>query len=526
MSTVSSADTLGALVAGGRLDEATDAFEADWVELWYTTEPEVLRAVLAALPAETVARNPGMRFVAVASGLTTGADAWALVDEAMAQVRRGHRPDEEILLAHLLSGLQHRAAGQVLQARLVLDGARSAAARIAVVPEGDVDPALVAFSRLQHGLTALLGGDVAGARNLLQTAYDAEGLHGSPAGRAHVGAHLALVCAVAGELLTAEEHLARAEEFAAAPGPLVAATADALRLTRLILLVDRRALPGAGRLVQARPPGSYGTLWPLALWSHAQLHLLTGQYERGLRLLARSVTGLPAGAEAEDGIAGEVTRAARADLNLAVGNVREAWVAVEPGSSRSPWSAVAEATVLYVSGEFETVRYAARVARAAHDLTLRESVRLRGLEAAACLAAGDEDSARRLLGVVVDLARRQGWRSFVSYLPRPLVAFALREGRLPAELAEAPRDAVGVWVPGPALSAPLSPREREVFRLLLEGVARAEIAERLGVSINTVKTQIRSLYAKLGVSSRGEVLQKVALMPPEWTYDVPDWSGA
>ncbi|MDQ6522995.1 LuxR C-terminal-related transcriptional regulator [Nocardioides sp. LHD-245] len=524
MSTVPSVDALGALVAAGRVSEAIDAFESDWVELWYTCEPAVLRSFVDGLPTEAIASRPGLRFVAVASGQVTGDSAWALVDEAMARIRRGRRPDAEILLAHLLSSLQHRASGQLLQARLLLDGARPVATRTAVAPDGDLDPALLAFSRLQYGLTALLGGDVAGARNLIQTAYDAEGLHGSPAGRAHLGAHLALVCAVAGELLAAEEHLVRAEELAAGPGRVVTATADALRLTRLILFVDRRALPGAGRMVQARTPASYGMLWPLALWAHAQFLLLTGRHEAGLRLLAQAEVA--ASADSGEGIASEVARAAQADLNLALGNVREAWVAVEPGSSRSPWSAVAEATVLYVSGEFETVRYAARVARSAHDLTPRESARLRGLEAAACLAGGDEDSARRLLGVVVDLARRQGWRSFVSYLPRPLVAFALREGRLPAELAEATRDAAGGWVPGPALSAPLSPREREVFRLLLEGTARADIADRLGVSINTVKTQIRSLYAKLGVSSRGEVLRKVALMPPEWTYDVPDWSGA
>ncbi|MCR1784666.1 LuxR C-terminal-related transcriptional regulator [Nocardioides carbamazepini] len=523
MSTVNSVGALGALVAGGRMHEAIDTFESGWVDLWYTTEPAALRSFLAGVPSERLARSPALRFVAVASGLTTGSGAWALVDEAMAQIRRGHRTDEEILLAYLLSSYQHRATGQFLQARLLLDGARPVATRLAVAPDSDVDPALLAFSRLQYGLTALLGGDVVGARNLLQTAYDAEGLHGSPAGRAHVGAHLALVCAVAGELVAAEEHLARAEALASGLGRLVTATADALRLTRLILFVDHRALPAAGRMVQARTPASYGILWPLALWVHAQFLLLTGRYEVGLRLLSQAEVAAPS--DVGEGIAGEVMRAARADLNLALGNVREAWVAVEPGSSRSPWSAVAEATVLYVSGEFETVRYAARVARAAHDLSLRESVRLRGLEAAACVAGGDEDSARRLLDVVVDLARRQGWRSFVSCLPRPLVAFALREGRLPAELAEAARDAAGVWVPGPALSAPLSPRERLVLRLLLEGVARAGMAERLGVSINTVKTQIRSLYAKLGVASRGEVLQKVALMPPDWTYDVPDWSG-
>ncbi|GAA1516557.1 LuxR family transcriptional regulator [Nocardioides humi] len=522
MSTVVSVDALGELAAAGRVRQAVEEFESSWVQLWYTVEPAALRSLLVRLGPEPIAQHPGLRFVAVASGLVTGTDAWTLVDEAMGAVRRGRRPDDEILLAHLLSGVQHRASGQLLQARLLLDGARPVAARRAMALDGDLDPALVAFARLQYGITALLCGDIADARNLLEAAYDAEGLHGSPAGRAHVAAHLALVCAVAGELLDAAEALAAVDALVAELGQVVAATSDATQLTRMILLIDHRAFPEASRTVQSRTPASYGVLWPLALWAHAQFLLLTERHEQGLRLLGQAEAAVPAGIAGE-GIASEIMRAARADFSIALGNVREAWVAVEPGSSRTPWSAVAEATVLYVSGEFETVRYAARVARAAHDLTLRESVRLRGLEAASCVATGDEESARRLLDVLLDTARRQGWRSFVSSLPRPLVAFALTNDLLSGDLAEVARDAVGVWMPGPALAAPLSPRERAVFRLLLEGAARSEIADRLGVSINTVKTQIRSLYAKLGVTSRREVLQKVALMPPAWTYDVPDW---
>lgn len=517
---VVSVHVLRTLVAEGRVEEAVAVLESDWIGRWYSVGPVALRDLVGTFDLTTIARRPVLRLVAVGSGLVTGAEAWALVDHAMGEVRRGGRPDDDVLVAHLLAAVQHRESGQYLQARLILDAARPVADRVGVMSEDAGELALLAFLRLQEGLTALLGGDVAGARHLLQAAHDAEGLRGSAAGRAQVAAHLALACAVAGELVEADDALATAEALEAEIGGSVAATADAIRLARLVLLLDRRQLPEAGRLVQGRKPASYGSLWPLALWSHAQFLLLTGRHRHGLRLLARAEEVVPLG-KVGDGIAHEIKRAARAEFNIALGNVREAWVAIEPGTSRTPWSAVAEAMVLYVSGEFETVRYAARVARAAHDLTLRDAARLRALEAAACIARGDVEGARRLLGVVLDTAQQQGWRSYVSSLPRPLVAFALREDWLPADVAASALDAV--WTPGPALAAPLSPRERAVFRLLLEGAARAEIADQLGVSINTVKSQVRSLYAKLGVTSRPEVLQKVALMPPAWTYDVPGW---
>jgi len=49
---------------------------------------------------------------------------------------------------------------------------------------------------------------------------------------------------------------------------------------------------------------------------------------------------------------------------------------------------------------------------------------------------------------------------------------------------------------------PLSEREREVLRLITAGLANKQIARRLDVSLNTVKTHVRNVYSKLGVSSR------------------------
>jgi DNA-binding NarL/FixJ family response regulator len=66
----------------------------------------------------------------------------------------------------------------------------------------------------------------------------------------------------------------------------------------------------------------------------------------------------------------------------------------------------------------------------------------------------------------------------------------------------------------PAKAAPgdettaLSPREREVLDGLAEGQAYKQIAEKLGVSIHTVRNYIRRIYKKLHVCSSTEAVAK------------------
>jgi len=51
----------------------------------------------------------------------------------------------------------------------------------------------------------------------------------------------------------------------------------------------------------------------------------------------------------------------------------------------------------------------------------------------------------------------------------------------------------------------LTPREREVFRLVAQGCTNAEIAERLVLSEKTVKTHVRNISNKLNLRGKGEM---------------------
>jgi DNA-binding CsgD family transcriptional regulator len=67
----------------------------------------------------------------------------------------------------------------------------------------------------------------------------------------------------------------------------------------------------------------------------------------------------------------------------------------------------------------------------------------------------------------------------------------------------------GLAVPE-SIAAVLSARELEVLLLLDQHLGTDEIAQRLIISEHTVRSHVKSLLSKLGVSSRREALEKLS----------------
>jgi DNA-binding NarL/FixJ family response regulator len=54
----------------------------------------------------------------------------------------------------------------------------------------------------------------------------------------------------------------------------------------------------------------------------------------------------------------------------------------------------------------------------------------------------------------------------------------------------------------------LTPREQAVLDCLAQGLAYKQIADKLGISINTIRAHLRHIYEKLHVQSRTEAVAK------------------
>jgi LuxR family maltose regulon positive regulatory protein len=114
--------------------------------------------------------------------------------------------------------------------------------------------------------------------------------------------------------------------------------------------------------------------------------------------------------------------------------------------------------------------------------------------ALAAARAGDAEVARaglaRAEALMAGLGRAPGWFEDVR-------------GQVEDELARiTPRRA------RPERGDELSDRERAVLRLLTGDGSLREIADSIFVSHNTIKTQVRSIYRKLGVSDRAEAVSR------------------
>lgn len=58
-------------------------------------------------------------------------------------------------------------------------------------------------------------------------------------------------------------------------------------------------------------------------------------------------------------------------------------------------------------------------------------------------------------------------------------------------------------------STELTERENEILALLAEGYRYKEIADKAGISMETVRTHVRNIYSKLQVQSRTEAINKL-----------------
>ena len=211
-----------------------------------------------------------------------------------------------------------------------------------------------------------------------------------------------------------------------------------------------------------------------------------------------------------------LTAVVRSAAHLANGDSAAAAAAVAARSHDSPECAVALAQAQLA--EADAVAALATLDADATDTTMAPVLAVRAqlarAQAAACL--GDEAAARKLLAQSLRTARpdrlRGPFREVGPWLQRVLRADRGLGGArdwLPDDLLAAPPRPGAV--PEPALGLPVDPlseREHDVLECAAQLMSTKEIADDLCLSVNTVKTHLKSINRKLCVNRRGEAVRR------------------
>jgi LuxR family transcriptional regulator, maltose regulon positive regulatory protein len=497
-------------------DRVTQIVADHWLALRIDDGP-LLDAALRAFPHGQLEARPYAALVAAARCLDRGQLSEADVHLRTAMAGRAR-----------LAGLRRgRFVGDLALVRLrraTIDGDVAAARRQAAVLDaaGDDEPArrrrVRALAELERGRIGTAAGDDEDAAMHLALAAALARADGDTELAAQADGERAWLHALDGELgaarRVARSAIARAAQSTG--GCAAALLAQALAAAEIGDVQGADESLESARAAIAGAPGAGGRRRTLEVeFVAARLAMLgprTGLPEAAQRVRAalREFVAAPPPPRL-----GDLARAQLARLLVHAGRPDEALAEAAPAPDRADGGAiaVARAGALLALGRSEE---ALAQTRAAAGSALPWTVAAAAVASAAAEAEGDRGQAQRLAEHALDLAEPEGARLGLAVALdglEPVLRRLLRVGTahrsLIAEVLE-----LGHWSATASdsgvepLREPLSARELTVLRYLPTLLSSTEIAGELFVTVNTVKSHLKSIYRKLDASSRREAVQR------------------
>lgn len=355
--------------------------------------------------------------------------------------------------------------------------------------------------RLQWAITFQLAGAHVEATAQFMQAYRGAAASGIDFVARNSAGNLALLWAVSGHVPRARMWLAREIDFGdggAVLAPMVrAGGAVAATLTSM----DHLDIDAARACLEALgEPTHREELWAYIAYAHAQHALLSGTAYSGVALVQRLAAERVAQCSPSS-FARVLIAAARIDLYLALDQANLAAACVAETVLDHPMLITAAARVALYTGD--PGRALAIVAQSSSREAGAPRVHIEALlvQAAAHRALGASETATQCWRTACELADQSE-----CYRPFTTLAVTVRDA-LEKESGTAPALAVEISVfPETMTFVELTTRERQILTSLNAGLSQQQIAVEQFVSLNTVKTQVRSLYRKLGAHSKSEAL--------------------
>lgn len=489
-----------------------------WIDVTFGGRTQLQRALLA-MPESMIRSSPVVAHMAEIAGIIPVASVPVpipLKEKEIVELARSDRAREFVMRTSAALGAR-RWRGHFEEAQRISRLAAEVVDRthFALVskPEesefGAVVLDLKTYWYLQAGMAAQLADDPQTAsRWFRQGMKDADFDRTGFAAR-DAALKTALLSAVTGDLDDARVSLSNSERW---PNELPYAwrfMQRSLRIAEHILAVDAYDATALDALAETLPStADVEEMWPFLLWTRVRQALMEGAPERGLALVEETPEHHRQTAGSELLHAG-MLRMLQVETRLALGHAGPARLVAQRGLATRTFGRTTEARLALLTGDPETARHIA--ASTALDLTSATRVRTEStlIQAAAELALGLEKDAAQTAGRAARAISGTGLTATVLAVPGPTLLSLASLSPTAAKLQQLRErlDCHDIY-PESVDVVRLSEREGVVLRGLADGILVEDLAQSLFVSPNTIKTQMRSLYAKLGVTSRKDAVRK------------------
>ncbi|MEZ7240318.1 LuxR C-terminal-related transcriptional regulator [Rhodococcus sp. GXMU-t2271] len=357
--------------------------------------------------------------------------------------------------------------------------------------------------RVQWAITFQLVADLAESNRQFELAYRGGVAADTPYIVQNAAGSSALNWALVGDVPRARRWLAREATAEPSDGLFGELVKVGGRVAAALTHLDALDVGAAEAMIDLLgAPSDREELWGFVAYAHAQHALLTVEAYAGLTWLHHTVAG-HAHRHGDGAFSRTLLTATEIDLHLALGNGNLARAVADLEPRHHPILVVPDARVDLLGGNpGRAVKKLARVSWPDCGFP-RAHLEALLLEAAAQLDLGNPRAAAVCWERACTLARTLGNRRAFTTVPDR----HRRELEACSGIA-VPGGPVGAVFPDEVARVELSPREQQVLALLADGCPQSEIARLLFVSPNTVKTQLRSIYRKLGAHTRVEAITR------------------